>query len=176
MAITSLFEMVVDAPQAGGPPVIASFFVPGIPAPGGSKKGFYIPKLKRVIITDAAGQRNKNWRSVVSMVGRDSYRGDPVEEAMAVEVVFVMPRIKGHFRSNGELKPNAPTYHTVKPDGSKLFRSTEDALTGIIWRDDSLIVHQCVTKVYGAQCGAFVTVYRASEVVIPTRGTLRGGQ
>jgi len=28
------------------------FFVPGIPRPGGSKKGFYIKKINRVVVTE----------------------------------------------------------------------------------------------------------------------------
>ena len=59
-----------------------------------------------------------------------------------------MPRPKSHFRANGLLKPTAPLYHTSKPDLTKLMRSTEDALTGICWTDDSSIARQSPLKLY----------------------------
>jgi Holliday junction resolvase RusA-like endonuclease len=37
---------------------------------------------------------------------------------------------------------------TVKPDLTKLLRAVEDALTGVVWRDDSQIIHQVVNKEY----------------------------
>ena len=43
-----------------------TFFVPGIPAPGGSKRFVgHSKKTGRAILIDAAGERNKNWRSIV---------------------------------------------------------------------------------------------------------------
>jgi Holliday junction resolvase RusA-like endonuclease len=38
----------------------------------------------------------------------------------------------------------------TRPDATKLWRPTEDALTGIVWRDDSQIIRQLVRKRY---CG-----------------------
>jgi Holliday junction resolvase RusA-like endonuclease len=72
-----------------------------------------------------------------------------------------MPRIGSHYGSgkNAEkLKPTAPKFHTVKPDATKLLRSTEDALTGILWRDDAQIARQTVEKSYGERAGAWITV------------------
>jgi Holliday junction resolvase RusA-like endonuclease len=37
----------------------------------------------------------------------------------------------------------------TRPDVLKLARAAEDALTGIVWRDDSQIVHETLAKVYG---------------------------
>jgi Holliday junction resolvase RusA-like endonuclease len=52
-------------------------------------------------------------------------------------------------------------YPTNPPDATKLLRSTEDALTGIVWKDDKLIVDQLVSKNYqrpGIYPGAKITV------------------
>jgi hypothetical protein len=37
-------------------------------------------------------------------------------------------------------------------------RSTEDALTSIIWKDDSRIADQHVKKIFGDRPGAYITV------------------
>jgi Holliday junction resolvase RusA-like endonuclease len=56
-------------------------------------------------------------------------------------------------------------YPSCYPDGSKLIRSTEDALTGILWGDDGQIVrHGLVEKRYAgwpgslSRPGAVITV------------------
>lgn len=63
-------------------------------------------------------------------------------------VEFFLPRPKGHFGVHG-VKRSAPKYPTVRPDATKLMRPLEDALTGIVWKDDSRIVEQVVRKSYG---------------------------
>lgn len=139
---------------------VARFFVSGIPKPGGSKRGFYIAKLKRVVITDDC-KRNASWKDTVATFARQAYGGDPIRCPMRVEMSFVMPRLKGHYGSGknaGVLKTNAPDLHTVKPDTTKLVRSTEDALTGILWIDDAIISDQMAQKRYGDRPGVLIAV------------------
>jgi len=132
------------------------FFVPGLPRPGGSKRGFYIPKLKRVVITED-NKRCKDWRATVALVASDSIH-EPLQGPLEVHFDFCLPRPKGHYGKNG-LRPGAPAYPNVKPDSTKLTRSTEDSLTGIAWRDDAQIVTQLVTKRYAEPIGAWITIF-----------------
>jgi Holliday junction resolvase RusA-like endonuclease len=128
-----------------------SFFAPGIPAPGGSKRGFVHKSTGRAIITEDC-KRSKPWRSVVAMAAQEACRGELFSGPVAVNVVFQFPRPKGHYgsgKNSNQLRASAPPHHIVKPDATKLWRSTEDALKGIAWKDDSQIVAQAVSKVYG---------------------------
>jgi Holliday junction resolvase RusA-like endonuclease len=148
---------------------VVSFFVSGIPSPGGSKtaqvirrKGGDIVMVKgRPLVTmrDAGGEKTKNWRANVAFFARQAYRGDPIDAPLRVEMAFVMPRIKGHYKSSGFLKGNAPKYHTSKPDALKLARSTEDALTAILWTDDSRTAHLTSSKIYGDRPGCLITIW-----------------
>lgn len=134
-------------------------WVPGIPQPGGSKNGFYNPKLGRVIITDS-NKKVKPWRAAVSQVASEAV-ATMLEGPLRMRMDFVFPRPKGHFGSGknaGVLKRNAPPFPAVKPDATKLLRSTEDALKGILWKDDSQIVTQAATKRYGEQAGCRIRV------------------
>ena len=142
-----------------------SFFVPGIPAPGGSKRFVgHSKKTGRAILIDAAGERNKNWRSIVGVCGSAEMRKQGIlyySHALRVRFDFIMPRPKAHFNSKGDLKPSAPLYHTTKPDALKLARSTEDALTGIVWADDAQTAMLEVSKRYaskGEPCGCQITI------------------
>jgi Holliday junction resolvase RusA-like endonuclease len=152
------------------------FTVHGVAAPAGSKRGFYNQKAKRVIITDDS-KRSRPWKALVSdaaveaMLGPDD-SGSRVlvcrpllEGALSLRITFYMPRPKGHFRSAKQaeatgrpLRPSAPAYPTVKPDVSKLVRAVEDALTGVVWRDDAQVVTQFAAKLYGepARCDVVV--------------------
>lgn len=151
------------------------FFVPGIAAPGGSKRAF-VPlnphtkqpyrskKTGRIVVNviDDAGQRNNDWRSAVVMAGWEAMKKadiPPLAGPIELELIFRMPRPKFHFRSDGtSLRPSAPQHHITKPDRLKLARSTEDALTGVAWRDDAQIVRGTIEKVYSDQPGAWIVV------------------
>lgn len=143
------------------------FFVPGIPKPGGSKRVFHNKRTGKAMVTDAC-KTNKDWRAVVAntaLYAMSDNKFDKFEsEPLHLSVVFFMPRPKGHYRTGKNahlLRQSAPAYPTTKPDATKLLRALEDALTGILWRDDAQIVLQMVSKKYVPNeysCGAMVTV------------------
>lgn len=133
---------------------VLEFFIPGIPAPGGSKTAFVAKRRDGSIVmrpgtnqpivnvTDAGGKANKEWRKVVSWWGKKFMMGSkPFPCAMKVEFLFFLRRPNDHFiggnRERGTLKPDAPAYHVSPPDALKFARSTEDALTRILWLDDA---------------------------------------
>lgn len=136
------------------------FFVPGIPAPGGSKKAFYNPKTKKISVVDDC-KRNKPWRERVASFAYNHRPDNLIACAIDLSVDFIMPRPKSHYgvgRNCDKLKPSAPKFCTKKPDATKLLRALEDALTGMIWRDDSQIVKQTVRKHWGEKPGALVKI------------------
>lgn len=153
-----------------------TFFVPGIPAPGGSKRAFIIKKggvmTGRVAMVDAGGQRTKDWRQACVAVAHENRPAEPFRCPLRVDFDFVMPRIKAHFHTSkskaGLLREDAPIHHTSKPDRTKLTRSTEDALKGIIWADDSQIVAGETRKSYGANPGCTITILPLSSTPAPT--------
>jgi Holliday junction resolvase RusA-like endonuclease len=127
-----------------------SFFVPGIPAPGGSKRFVGFGKnTKRAIIVDAGGERTKHWRATVAQMSVGAMMGKPrCTGPLRVSLTFYVPRPKGHFRKNGTLHPRAPEFPMTKPDALKLARSTEDAMTGIVYADDAQAVTLLAMKRY----------------------------
>ncbi len=140
-----------------------SVFVPGIPAPGGSKRFVGIgKKTGRAILIDAGGQRNKSWRTAVAAFAHECAPAALFSGALMACFEFTMPRPKYHFRETKKdgrrLRDNAPQYHVSKPDTTKLVRSTEDALTGILWTDDSIIAIQTASKTYGEKPGCKITL------------------
>lgn len=147
---------------------IVQFFVPGIPKPGGSKRG--IPFQRKggglgVRVIDSGGQSTKDWRACVALAAHEAMGERPVHNGpCCVEVEFVMPRPRFHFNKRGELLDRfADVRHMKKPDATKLWRSTEDALTGIVYEKDEFIDWQQVSKRYadeGKPSGAWIKVMR----------------
>lgn len=140
-----------------------SFEVSGIPAPGGSKRFVGIgKKTGRAIIIDAGGQRTKDWRTAVSWAAKAVGSKELLRCALAADFVFTMPRPKSHYHTSkakfGLLREDAPVWHTIRPDALKLARSTEDAITGILWADDALIAKESFVKVYGDRPGAKISI------------------
>lgn len=153
------------------------FTVYGIPAPAGSKRGFYNAKAKRVIVTDDSA-KSRPWKALVSDAAQQAmtFHGDEgtsghsplLEGPLALELVFYVPRPKGHMSARGGVKPSAPPYPAVKPDVLKLTRAVEDALSGIVYRDDAQIVTELLLKRYGepARCDVLVRTEGVQQEVI----------
>lgn len=117
--------------------------------PAGSKRGFYRPKLG-VRIVDA-NQKSRAWKDLVSQEAGKIADG-LLEGPLWLEALFYRPRPAGHFgkgRNAGVLKSSAPSHPATRPDATKLLRAVEDALTGVLYRDDAQIVHQVVAKKWG---------------------------
>jgi len=77
-------------------------------------------------------------------------------------LIFTKARPKGHYgtgRNAGILKDWAlDLMPTGKPDVLKLGRAIEDAMNGVVYLDDSQIVEEHLSKVYGAKPGAKVII------------------
>lgn len=146
------------------------FFVPGVPQPGGSKKGFVVKTrggaVRAVVVEDA--KHNAPWRAVVTLAASE-YFSSPLSGPISVSFTFAMPRPQGHYgtgRNAGTLKPTAPHGHTIKPDITKLIRSTEDALKGVAWQDDCQVVSQSAGKFYGPQPGCWIRIQRFEDATL----------
>lgn len=146
-----------------------TFVAWGVAAPKGSAKGFAVPvkgkpgKFRAVVTHD--NSRTKGWQQVVSeAASRALETADPSafigDAPVRVLAVFYLPRPKSHPK-------HRRLHHTKKPDLDKLTRSVNDALTGVVWNDDSQVVGLKVEKHYAPPDTAphvVITVQRAPEL------------
>jgi crossover junction endodeoxyribonuclease RusA len=140
-----------------------AFTVWGLPATAGSKRAFPFQRANGELGVNVThdSKKSKPWMAAVAAAAREEYSGDLLRGAITLHVVFVLPRPKGHFRTGkrfGELRPTAPIVPAVKPDVSKMLRAIEDALTGVMWKDDAQIHKVVAEKIYGERPHAFVSV------------------
>lgn len=150
-----------DASARTVSPAEVTFWVPGLPRPGGSKRAFLNLKTGRPIITEDC-KGSKDWRTAVRFAAAEVF-GEPLFGPLMVEFLFWLPRPRGHYGSGKNadvVRESAPRYPAFRPDVTKLVRSTEDALKAVAWMDDSQVVIQRASKEYGKKPGALITVTR----------------
>lgn len=155
--------------------------VVGLPAPQGSKKGFYNASLGRVQMTESS-KKVKPWRQdVVAAAQARALEIGWAPPTGPVEILLVcfMPRPKYHFRTGAranELKPNAPCWVDKKPDADKVARSTLDALTtSAVIRDDAQVARLVVEQRYAdGPTGARITIRPLDTVPAAALATAAG--
>lgn len=144
---------------------ISSFelWVPGHPITQGNKTAFPFKgkdgKL-HVSMTEGKGSgKLKNWRSTIAGVFAQHYAGAPRGEPVHMTQIFKMKRPQNHYRTNGELKDWAEGLeHIKRPDIEKLARAVNDALSGVLWKDDSQVCELDLRKQYAedGKVGVFI--------------------
>lgn len=164
---------------------VLRFFVAGTPQTAGSKTAFTNPKTGKAIVTESGNRAaKKTWRGDLRDAAGDavafggtrtspyhpvalssSWDADewPTGAPLAVRFVFIRRRPAGHFgsgRNAGVLKASAPAHPITRPDVLKVARAVEDALTGVLWLDDSQIVDEQLVKRFGDVEGVHVEVTR----------------
>lgn len=75
----------------------------------------------------------------------------PLDCPLQLDLNFYLSRPKGHYRTgrnSGNLKSSAPLLHISRPDIDNLLKLVMDAMTGVFWRDDSLVCKGTTIKQY----------------------------
>ena len=128
--------------------------VTGTAQPQGSTKAF-MPKGGRFPVVTSDNPKLKGWRSLIAHEAQQAAQGwYAFEAAVRVVIMVTLPRPKA-------IRATQPP-HTKKPDIDKLARGIFDALTGVVWRDDSQVVELHINKHYalaGEAPGIVVTLF-----------------
>ena len=147
------------------------FVVYGEQRPQGSKKanavygrdGKPVMAGKRVVVVVREDNpKTREWRRQVSDAAAQAMDGRQLlAGALKLEIQFLRVRPASHFRTgkNAHLvRDSAPKYPTTKPDQLKLARAIEDALSGIVYRDDNQVVRHILAEDWGERFETQVTV------------------
>lgn len=139
----ALFGDLDPVPALPAAPDGGQCFVPGIPVPQGSKRGFVqnTPFGARAVIVDA-NKKTRPWRADITAHVRDSVGPAvlyPADVPVALTMLFVMPR------RAAEPKRVTPP-HIRKPDTDKLSRAVLDALAGVVYAQDQQVTDMHAQK------------------------------
>lgn len=139
---------------------VIEFEVYGRPATAGSKTVFFNKKTGKPIVVPAS-KFTKPWMDSIRAAAREFYSGELLRCALRLTVEYHYVRPDSDFgtgRNKGILKKSAKKYRTQEPDLSKLVRAAEDAITGIIWKNDSQIVEEHLYKGFGSKPKAKIKI------------------
>lgn len=125
--------------------------VPGTPVPKArprlGKCGVYTPK------------KTSDYEGFVAWCARQKMAGvPPFQDAIRVEVEVYFPIPASYSKKKAEQAEQGAIKHTKKPDADNIIKGIFDALNGIVFRDDSQVVHATVSKAYSHHPRAEITV------------------
>lgn len=133
------------------------FTATGVPSPQGSTRAFG----NRVVQGGTAEGRRKlgDWRTLIGVAAGLEMGGLPVfTDAVVVELEFHLPKPKSI--------PKFRRWVNKKPDLDKLVRAALDAMSGVVFTDDALVVDLSASKRYALDRapGVDVLVIVAADV------------
>lgn len=101
--------------------------------------------------------KTRNAEHHIKFVVSQLWKGAPLDEPLDLEVIV--------FSEKPKSKPKRVILPAVKPDWDNLGKLIGDALNGILWKDDALIVDGAVRKRYCGEAypqpGYLITLRRA---------------
>lgn len=128
--------------------MILIFQVYGVAQPKGNMRAFHPKGMKFPILTDS-NRSVKSWSQLVAQAASDAIQQLPDQDRavmtgpVRLSIAFHMPRPKKFSTPK-----KADTACITMPDWDKLSRAVGDALSQVVYQDDSQIVEAVVTKQY----------------------------
>ena len=141
MALT--FTVLAEAQPKGSIKALPSGRVMGALKRGGAFTVRSMREFMTSFVLTSDNAQVKSYQSRVAFEATTALRGVQLELAGALHLTvnFYLPRPSGLAKSY-----TGP--HLKKPDVDKLLRSTLDALTGVLWKDDSQVTRITAGKDY----------------------------
>lgn len=122
---------------------IINLWIPGKPATAGSKK-----HVGKGVMVDSSGEAGVSWRTAVQDAARKEHHGAPIDKntPLAMVCVFYRSRPKAHYGSKGVAPRYRDAEWVTKKDSTKMLRAVEDALSKVLYQDDSQIITAAQAK------------------------------
>lgn len=87
------------------------------------------------------------------------YHDAPVEGEIYLKVAFYRKIQKSISKKEHDRRASGAHRPIVKADLSNYLKSFEDALNGVLWKDDAMIVHEEIDKYYSDKPRIEVEIY-----------------
>lgn len=105
----------------------------------------------------------REYKKKVAETAKNYYKGKPLDEPLRVEVDVYRSIPKSWSKKKRQDAISGLIYPVSKPDTENLSKGICDGISGIVWRDDSIIVEHEIKKYYSEVPRAEVRVYKIND-------------
>ena len=103
--------------------------------------------------------KTAKFKSELRALAKEMYRDAPIEGEIYLKVAFYRKIQKSISKKEHARRTKGHVRPIVKPDLSNYLKSLEDALNGVLWKDDAMIVHEEIDKYYSDKPRIEVEIY-----------------
>jgi Holliday junction resolvase RusA-like endonuclease len=104
-------------------------------------------------------EKTRTYEALIKEAGIEAMgSSEPLETAISLYLYIRQGIPKSYSKKRIEACLNGSEQPLKKPDSSNILKSVEDALNGVIYKDDCQIINHHITKVYSTQSGVDVCV------------------
>jgi Holliday junction resolvase RusA-like endonuclease len=134
---------------------IVTFKVDGTPVPKGRAR--YVRRGNH--ISTYTPDKTRNYESLIKEAAIEAMgTSEPLETPVTLYLYIRAPIPKSLPKKRIEACLNGLEKPIKKPDASNVLKSVEDAMNGVVYKDDSQIVNIHVSKVYSSVSGVDVCI------------------
>ena len=136
--------------------MIIKFTVPGEPVGKGRARAF---RNKAGGVTMFTPERTRSYEAIVRSIAAEAmWSMAPIEGPVAMHLRAYFSAPKSLKKADKELARREELPVTKKPDASNVLKAVEDAMNGIVFKDDSQIALATVSKSYSEKPRVEVTI------------------
>ena len=125
------------------------------------------PRFKRlgkfVKTYDIQDESKNNIALIAQKTAQEQLYGNPLEGQLMVSIDCFFEPPKSSSKKQLDLMLTNKVRHVKRPDCTNIAKFYEDAFNGIIWKDDSQIVHLVIRKWYGETAKVLITIQEIKE-------------
>lgn len=103
--------------------------------------------------------KTATFKKQLRALATEMYHDAPVEGEIYIKVAFYRKIQKSISKKEHDRRASGAHRPIVKADLSNYLKSFEDALNGVLWKDDAMIVHEEIDKYYSDKPRIEVEIY-----------------
>ena len=92
--------------------------------------------------------KTAKFKKQLQALATEMYHDAPLEGEIYLKVAFYRKIQKSTSKKEHDRRVSGTHRPIVKPDLSNYLKAFEDALNGVLWKDDAMIVHEKIDKYY----------------------------
>lgn len=104
-------------------------------------------------------EKTRTYESLIKKAGIEAMgSSEPLETPVSLYLYIRLPIPKSYSKKRIEACLSGLEQPIKKPDSSNILKSVEDALNGVVYKDDCQIINHHITKVYANQAGVNICI------------------